>query len=203
MLPLQAQNCETGEGNIFNATLILHESIITPLQSDESFLAIGDFGCVGESTGTSVNATATPITIWADDPLSDNKNGLSPGESFEIFLKTPSGTIPLPMETDAIYVIRSASMDTVLSPVIDQLRVDINVLGVKADSLKSVVDIQFARADSLQGLVDNFPGTVATLQANLAAANTTISAFELVMGQAEVELQTLVGEVRAIILRIQ
>ena len=128
-----AQICETGVGNIFNATLLLTDSAVSPLGPGESFIAMADDYCVGESTGTSPGATATPLTIWGQDALSPIRNGLQDGETFEIFLKTAAGTIPLPMENDAVYTISSASMDTVLSAVLDQLTTEINTLSISLD----------------------------------------------------------------------
>lgn len=191
-LSSSAQVCETGEGNIFNATVILHESVVKPLQDGESMIAMSDTHCVGESFGTSVGATATSVTVWAADPLSTRKNGLSPGETFEIFLKTPSGTIPLPMEEDAIYIIRSASMDTTLNAVLDALSAEVINLARGLDSL-------IVRSDSLQGLVDNFPIVAAALQLDLVTANTTITTLRLDVSEAETRMTILLAAIRSMI----
>ena len=223
-----AQVCETGEGNIFNATLILDESAVSPAGPNESFVAMSDGYCVGESAVPNPGARATALTIWGQDSLSPERNGLQNGDTFEIFLKTTVGTVPLPMETDAIYVIKAASIDTVLSPVLDSLMIEVATLAtvldstITADSTRiAILEIQnngllsensllqiaynaeAARADSLQGLVDNFPSETADLQQRLDSANDRISVLEGNLTTANTQGRSLMNAIQNLIRKLR
>ena len=146
------QDCLTGQGNIFNATLIAETNV--------PFEVRGNIGCVGSSVDT--GGQFSYATIWGDDPLTVEKDGLANGDRFTLF--------PFPMENDAIYIMRSATFDTTLSVLVDSLTSQLFSLSLAIDSVVT-------QRDSLQLYLDSLPDVAALqdritfLEDDLAAAN--------------------------------
>lgn len=177
-------NCLTGQGNIYNATLIM--------ETDQPFEVHGDIGCVGSSVNAGQYSYAT---IWGDDDLTPEKDGLYEGDMIDI--------IPFPFERDAIYTVRSATLDTTWSIVLDSLV-------FVADSLVTQRDIWETRAyghrasrDSLQAIVDNFPDDYADLQVRIDSLNNRVGQLEGDLAQADLNFGLIVSALRTTIRRLR
>lgn len=191
-----SQMCINGEGNIFNETLIIGADAAASLGPNDRIIALAGAGCVGASPSSLPNpaSTAIALTIWHDDDLTPEVDGLLPGEAFRIYAQRPSGTL-LPLvfskthEPDGIYEAIEAAFDTTLTAFIDSLSAEIVSMETTFDSLMFEIqtminglefDLQVSRdssdtwetrafahrasRDSLQAIVDNFPD-VAEVQA--------------------------------------
>ncbi len=129
------------------------------MESNQPFEVVGDIGCVGKSV---VGDPFSYATIWGDDPLTVEKDGLADGDRFTLF--------PFPMENDAIYIMRSATVDTTLSVLVDSLTSQLFSLSLAIDSVVT-------QRDSLQLYLSNLPDIAALqnritfLENDLAAAN--------------------------------
>ncbi len=138
---------------------------------------IGDIGCVGSSVNDGQFSYAT---IWADDPLTTEKDGLADGDTFTIF--------PFPMEADAIYTMTSATVDTTWSALVD--------------SLILTVDNIVIERDSLQGLVDNFPASVAALQNSLNIASNRVIELEADLQSTNLKFSLFMSAIRTFLNRL-
>ena len=167
----KTRDCLTGTGNIFNATLIV--------ESNTPFDVIGDIGCVGSSVNT--GGQFSYATIWADDPLTSEKDGLENGDTFILF--------PFPMEADAIYTMTSATVDTTFSALLDSLTTELALLSTEVNNI--VVE-----RDSLQGLVDNFPASVQALQNSLNIASNRVIELEADLRTANLQFPLLISIIR-------
>jgi len=154
------------------------------VESNEPFEVIGDIGCVGVSVDSGQFSYAT---IWADDPLTVEKDGLAEGDLFTLF--------PFPMERDAIYIMRSSNVDTTFSALMDSLTTELAILSLAIDNV-------VIKRDSLQAIVDNFPD-ISALQNSLNSANTRVATLELDLSQAKLQFNILVTSIRAMLNKIR
>ncbi|HEC64837.1 MAG TPA: hypothetical protein ENI23_06070 [bacterium] len=162
----------TGQGNVFNATLIV--------ETNQSFEVHGDIGCVGSSIN---NGQFSYATIWANNPLTPEKDGLEDGDTFTLF--------PFPMEVDAIYTMTSALRDTTFSALLDSLTTELSLLSNEVNSI-------ITERDSLQGLVDNFPASVQALQNSLNIASNRVIELETDLQTANLQFPLLISIIRNI-----
>ena len=152
------------------------------METDEPFEVHGDIGCVGQSVNT--GGLFSYATIWGDDPLSDEKDGLAEGDSFSIF--------PFPFENDAVYIVKSATLDTTWLALMDSLET----------ALDSVLLVKDAKIDSLQGLVDNFPD-LAAMQTSLDNANSRVTQLESDSVATDLQFGILVSRLRSTLNRLK
>ncbi len=230
---LVAQPCPDGTGNIFNETLIIGEETIEGLHSTDMIYAMTEDRCVGSVSPMAMagGAKALAMTVWHNDPLTIETNGLLIDESFRVIAKRNGQRFPLVYsmiyEEDGITPMIKAVFDTTTTAMIDSLISDIAVLQMVMDStivadsttivglqsansgltlenqqLQAAYDTQLARADSLQGLVDNFPD-IAELQNRLDSANDRIVELESDFAQANTGLMIALSSLRQAIIRIR
>ncbi len=200
-----AQPCITGEGNIFNETLIIGAGAVASLGPNDRIIALAGAGCVGASPSSLPNpaSTAIALTIWQDDDLTPEIDGLLPGEEYRVYAQKPSGRL-LPLvyskthEPDGIFIAIEAAFDTTMTALLDSLVADLAEMETTFDALvlSLETDIQLSRdssdvwetrafvsrasRDSLQVVVDNFPDAaeIQALRDDLALANTRIDLLE-------------------------
>jgi len=193
-----SQLCINGEGNIFNETLLISADAAASLGPNDTIVAMASAGCVGSSSTLLPNpaATAIPLTVWHDDDLTPEVDGLLPGEAFRIYAQRPSGTL-LPLvfekrlEPDGVFLAIEAAFDTTLTILLDELVADLAAMEQSFDSLaavsaartatlSSLLAAETSRADSLQGLVDAFPDAaeIAALRDGLDLANARVAVLE-------------------------
>lgn len=227
------QPCPDGTGNIFNETLIIGEEAVEGLQSTDMIYAMTEDRCVGSVSPMAMagGAKALAMTVWHNDELSSEINGLLTDESFRVIAKRNGQQFPLVYsmvyEEDGITPMIKAVFDTTTAARVDSLISDIITLEMVIDStfvatsatisnlqsandgltlenqqLQVAYDTQLARADSLQGLVDNFPD-IADLQNRLDSANDRIVELESDFAQANVGLINALGVIRQAIIRIR
>ncbi|KKM08511.1 hypothetical protein LCGC14_1723900, partial [marine sediment metagenome] len=189
--------------------------------------------CVGSVSPMAMagGAKALAMTVWHNDELSSEINGLLTDESFRVIAKRNGQQFPLVYsmvyEEDGITPMIKAVFDTTTAARVDSLISDIITLEMVIDStfvatsatisnlqsandgltlenqqLQVAYDTQLARADSLQGLVDNFPD-IADLQNRLDSANDRIVELESDFAQANVGLINALGVIRQAIIRIR
>lgn len=200
-----AQNCITGEGNIFNETVLIGLNAINTLDADDRIVAYASAGCIGSSSPMISNPdqTAIALTIWQDDDLTPEIDGLLPGEAFRIYAEKPNGTIlPLvfskPHEPDGIFEAIYSAFDTTMTAFLDSLEAELITMETTFDLLVLSFenDLQLSRdsssvwetrayanrasRDSLQVIVNSFPDAaeVQDLRDDLADANTRIAFLE-------------------------
>ena len=147
------------------------------MESNQPFEVVGDIGCVGKSV---VGDPFSYATIWGDDPLTVEKNGLADGDRFTLF--------PFPMENDAIYIMRSATVDTTFSALMDSLTTELASLSLAVDNI-------ITSRDSLQVIIDNFPD-IADLQNRLNTANGRVAVLESDLAAANLQFGVLVTSIR-------
>jgi len=163
------RECETGEGNIYNATVIIHDSIRS--ETDGRYRGETDTGCFGESGDGIPFGESLAFAIHGDDPITTRKDGLLDGESF--------GITGLIFENDAVYIVKATAQDTTLSAAADSLSSIIGTLATVLDSTRTANAVEIgqllsanndlsnqliaetARADALQTIVDNAPDVTA------------------------------------------
>ena len=200
-----SQNCISGTGNIFNETVLIGLNAISDLDADNRIVAYASAGCIGSSSPliTNPDQTAIALTIWQDDDLTPEIDGLLPGEAFRIYAEKPNGTI-LPLvyskthEPDGIFEAIDSAFDTTMTAFLDSLIADLATMETVFDALVLSLenDLQLSRdssnvwenrafairasRDSLQVIVNNFPDAteVQALRDDLADANTRIAFLE-------------------------
>lgn len=225
-----SQACLTGEGNIFNETVLIGLNATNTLDPEDRIVAYASAGCIGSSSPmiTNPGATAIALTIWQDDELTPEIDGLLPGEAFRIYAEKSNGTI-LPLvfskshEPDGIFEAIEAVFDTTLTALLDSLTAELFAFSVSFDSLIVADSTQIAgletanaslfednvritaRADSLQGLVDSFPDAaeVQALRDGLAAAGARIVVLEADLGTANQRIAGILNAFRNIFRRIR
>ncbi len=199
-----SQACITGEGNIFNETILIGADAVASLDPTDRIIAMASIGCIGVSPAVvQAGATAFPLTVWQDDDLTPEIDGLLPGEAYRIYAQRPSGTL-LPLvyskthEPDGIFIAIEAVFDTTLTALLDSLTADLATMETTFDALVGSLetDLQLSRdssgvwetraytsrasRDSLQVVVDNFPDAaeIQDLRDDLALANTRVAFLE-------------------------
>ncbi len=200
-----SQNCINGTGNIYNETVLIGLNAISDLDVDDRIVAYASAGCIGSSSPLIINPdqTAIALTIWQDDDLTPEIDGLLPGEAFRIYAEKPNGTI-LPLvyskthEPDGIFEAIDSAFDTTMTAFLDSLIADLATMETVFDALVLSLenDLQLSRdssdtwetrafairasRDSLQVIVNNFPDAteVQALRDDLADANTRIAFLE-------------------------
>ncbi len=225
-----SQNCITGEGNIFNETVLIGLNAINTLGANDIIVARASAGCVGQTSAALTNpaATAIALTVWLDDDLTPEVDGVLPGEQIQFYGQNPSGTMfplvySLPHEPDGVYALMDAVFDTTLTALLDSLTAELFAFSVSFDSLiiadsTQIVGLEAAnaslfddnvritaRADSLQGLVDSFPDTaeVQALRDGLAAADARIVVLETDLGAANQRIAGILNAFRNIFSRLR
>ena len=140
--------CVTGEGNIFNATAI-------DPASTSRLTAWSNGVCYGASPDTELRYAS----VWADDPITPIKDGITPFDSFRVI--SDSGVVyeEEVMAVDGVYILRVDTTMTILLDSLSTAIVDLNTL------YSSAID----RGDSLAAVINSFPDVTA-LQAQLDMA---------------------------------
>lgn len=227
-----AQPCSDGTGNIFNETLIIGKEAVENLRSTDMIYAMTEDRCVGSVSPVAMaGGGALAMTVWHNDPLTVEINGLLVNESFKVFADRNGRRLPLVYsmvyEEDGITSMIEAVFDTTTTAFVDSLINDIVILHMVLDStfvadsttiaglrstndglalenqqLQIAYDAQLVRADSLQGLVDNFPD-IADLQNRLNTANSRIFELESDFAQANTGLTLALRALRQAIIRIR
>ena len=232
VLPRNAdsQNCISGSGNIFNETILIGLNAINDLNVDDRIVAYASVGCVGETSTilTNPNQTAIPLTVWLDDDLTPEVDGVLPGERMQFYGEKPNGTrfplvYSLPHEIDGVYALMDAAFDTTLTALLDSLSFELAAFATSFDSLMVADSTQIAgleaanaslfndnvrilaRADSLQGLVDSFPDAaeVQALRDSLADANDRVAVLEGDLTAANGRVSGLLNAFRNFLNRIR
>lgn len=163
-----SQTCITGEGNIFNETVLIGLNATNALDAEDRIVAYASAGCIGSSSPivSNPNQTAIALTIWQDDDLTPEIDGLLPGEAYRVYAQKPSGRL-LPLvyskthEPDGIFIAIEAAFDTTMTAFLDSLV-----------ALRISMEATF---DSL-GLANSI--TVATLTSDLLTAQDLAIAWE-------------------------
>jgi len=206
--------CADGTGNIFNATVIIHESIRS--ETDTRYTGSTDTRCFGESVDAVPLGQNLAFAVHGDDPITAQKDGLYEGEPFFI--------TGLTYINDAIYIVKATAADTTLSALLDSLTNEIVVLAAVMDStyaadsltiaaqanqIRSISDAnsalttlyasEVARADSLQSVIDNFPSSaeIADLQQRVIDADNRVVELEANLQTAGVRLVGLLTAIRS------
>lgn len=142
--PAPRLDCIQGEGNIFNLHVFVSTEAASQLAPTDRIVAIASAGCVGqtEPVASSSEATAIPITVWRDNFLTPEPDGLMPGEMFQIYAMTEDGGLypfvhRLPDQEDGIYDLAFTAIDTTTSALIDSLQAEIAAIGQAVDALEA------------------------------------------------------------------
>lgn len=144
LIPLSASGqCFERTGN--NASIFIMKDGAPSLDTG-TIRAYGNAGCVGEATLVDSDALAYSLTVWGDNEITPEPDGLAPGEPIQLMVgyRTASEApfrSSLTYAPDALYKIEALTFSPVLDSLIEataSLQTAFDSL-VVADSIKSAV----------------------------------------------------------------
>jgi len=173
-----AQDCLDGQGNIYNQHMLINADLRSELNDGESFVAYADNKCVGRSTDAGPPATMIPLTIWQDDPLTSEIDGVMPGEMVTFFAEKNNGMLlPLvysvPYTEDGIISAFDIAIDTTNAVQLATILADLS-------SIQIQMDAQFA-ADSVR--ISSQASQITTLTSTVSSqANSLVVSQQALAG---------------------
>lgn len=190
--PAQGQACATRTGN--NASVFINTMALSELSPDEHLYAFGASGCVGETATVPMDgAQALAMTVWGDDEITSEVDGLVAGEPIVLSRLQPAEHYALDMANpfrqqftyspNALYHVFELAFDTTTVRLIDSLNAGLATLQASLDSMSahadSVIEIQAQEIADLNQVVATQSAQITSLQqanANLQAQVSSLTA---------------------------
>lgn len=192
----QRSSCSQNTGN--NASVFVDKAGAPEIQDGDRLLAFSSSGCVGEAVLNPSASEVYHLTVWGDDEITPEVDGLTAGEPIVLALaqnaeayslnNEPPFSSSISYAPDKLLRIATAVFDTTTARELADLNAQIDQIGAELDTAYAIADFLNAelaaantRGDSLQVIVDQQRVNITDLQAQLTQANATIDSLQIVI----------------------